>query len=489
MKVQTLKRSTGTVDRECSGDLRKATRNLDPKYHPMQRAREYTRAVTAAKMSRMFAKPLVGNLGHGHRDAVTCSAVSRRALVPLVSGSADGVVQLWDLASRTSMATLEPAHTRTVTGLTFAVSGQAFYSCSDDGYVHRWNIHATTRQQPDNDTSEINNPHAVVATSRKSKLAKAKTIPQTQPSPSHGPTVSFRTAGSFKSIDHHWLDDDMFATASDEAVQIWSPQRSTPVSSFTNLWGSDDTVTTVRFNPAERSLLAQCSADRGIGLHDTRTAKDLKKTVLAMRSNDLAWNPMEPMVFAVANEDFNAYTFDMRHLDRPLRIYKGHTGAVMSVAWAPTGREFVTGSYDRTVRIFSASSSGAARDIYHTKRMQRVWTVQYSADNAFIVTGSDDSNLRLWKAISNEQLGQRTTREEAAQQYRTALVKRYEHLPEVRKISKARKIPKVIQNQTRQFQIQKESATRKQGNRVKYSKNGEHKFVAERNKTVVKEIE
>lgn len=472
MKVKTLKRQTGTVERECTGDLRMHARNLDPKHHPMQRAREYTRAVTAAKISRMFAKPLVGNLGHGHRDAVTCTAVSRRSLLPLASGAADGVVQLWDLASRTSVAAIS-AHTRTVTGLTFSVSGQSFYSCSDDGYVHRWNIHASRSDADDNTGS---------GTGAGTRGANTKNT-----EPWHGPTESWRTAGSFKSIDHHWMDDQ-FATASDEAVQIWSPARSTPVATFSNLFGSDDTVTTVRFNPAERSLLAHCSADRGIGLHDTRTANALKKTVLSMRSNDLQWNPMEPMVFAVANEDFNAYTFDMRQLDRPLRIFKGHTGAVMSVAWAPTGREFVTGSYDRTVRIFPAVS-GQSREIYHTKRMQRVWSVQYSADNKFIVTGSDDSNLRLWKAVANEQLGQLTTREEAAQQYRSALVKRYEHLPEVRKIAKARKIPKVIQNQTKQFHIQKESAARKQANRVKYSKDGEHKFVPERDKTVIKEIE
>lgn len=472
MKVKTLQRKAGTVERECSGDLRMEVRNLDPKYHPMQRAREYTRAVTAAKLSRMFAKPLVGNLGHGHRDAVTCSAVSRRSLVPLVSGAADGVVQLWDLASRISVATIH-AHTRTVTGLTFDVSGQALYSSSDDGYIHRWNIHSTRRPENAGQDSVT-------------RVGRAATTESTT-APYHGPTESWRTSGSFKSIDHHWMDDQ-FATASDDAVQIWTPSRSTAISTFTNLWGSTDTVTTVRFNPAERALLAHCSADRGIGLHDTRTANALKKTVLSMRSNDLQWNPMEPMIFAVANEDFNAYTFDMRKLDRPVRIYKGHTAAVMSVAWAPTGREFVTGSYDRTVRIFPVAA-GQSREIYHTKRMQRVWTVQYSADNKFIVTGSDDSNLRLWKAVANEQLGQLTTREEAATQYRQALVKKYQHLPEVRKISRARKIPKVIQNQTKQAVIQKDSAARKQANRVKYSKDGAHKFVAERDKTVVKEIE
>lgn len=44
--------------------------------------------------------------------------------------------------------------------------------------------------------------------------------------------------------------------------------------------------------------------------------------------------------------------------------------SVMSTDWAPTGREFVSGSYDRTVRLWTAGE-GKARDTYHTKRMQR----------------------------------------------------------------------------------------------------------------------
>ena len=447
MKVQTLKRKS--LERECVGDLRRQSRNLDPKHHPMQRAREYTRAVTAAKLDRMFAKPLIGNLGDGHMDAVTCTAISRKSLAPLVSGSADGTVQLWDLASRKSVTTMN-AHKRVVNGVAFAVGGDSFYSCSDDGFVHRWPGHALTVEKRD-------------------------------------PLASWRCNGSFKSIDHHW-HDDLFATASDEAVQIWSPERSTATQTHADLWGSEDTVNVVRFNPAERNLLGHCSADRGIGLHDTRTATALQKTVLRMRSNDFQWNPMEPMNFCVANEDYNAYTFDMRKLDQPTRMFKGHVSAVMSISWSPTGREFATGSYDRTVRIFE-QNKGASRDVYHTKRMQRVFAVEYTMDNKFIISGSDDTNLRMWKAHASEKLGQLSAREESSMQYRQALIKRYQHMPEVKSIVKSRKIPKTIKNQTRITHIQKEAADKKQANRVKYSKNGEHKFVSEKQQAVVRKVE
>jgi DDB1- and CUL4-associated factor 13 len=466
MKVKALSRSKASTERECSGDLRRQARNLDPAYHPMQRPREYARAVQAAKLDRMFAKPLIGNLGNGHQDAVYHVKVSRNSLLPLLSGCADGTVGLWDLATRTNVATI-PAHSKATAGLVFGIDPivQDFYSCSADGTLRRWSIPKVLEQASSFTTSE-----------EKDK----------------GPTPldTWRISGTFHSIDHHWTDKSQFATASDSAVQIWTPERSTPIQSHSDLWGSEDTVNVVRYNPAEPHLIANCSMDRGIGLHDIRTASAMKKTVLKMRSNDLQWNPMEPLNFVVANEDYQSYTFDMRNLSQPTKIYKGHTSAVLSVSWAPTGREFVSGSYDRTLRIFSiAKNSGISRDIYHTKRMQRIFSVGFSMDNTFVISGSDDTNIRLWKARASEKLGQLTPREESAMQYRQALVKKYQHLPEVKQISRSRKVPKVIKKQTAQTIVQKESAERKQANRIKHSKPGTYTFTSERTKVVVKEVD
>jgi len=48
------------------------------------------------------------------------------------------------------------------------------------------------------------------------------------------------------------------------------------------------------------------------------------------------------------------YSFDICYLQRPFNIHKDHVAAVIDVDYAPTGKEFVSGSYDKTVRIFSA---------------------------------------------------------------------------------------------------------------------------------------
>ncbi|KAJ1548313.1 hypothetical protein HK405_003707, partial [Cladochytrium tenue] len=80
----------------------------------------------------------------------------------------------------------------------------------------------------------------------------------------------------------------------------------------------------------------------------------------------------------------------------------------MDVDYSPTGQEFVTGGYDRSMRIFrvgaSLSESGTdPRDL--TGRMQRIFCVRYSMNADFVLPASDDGNIRLWKAGATAKLG------------------------------------------------------------------------------------
>jgi WD40 repeat protein len=127
-------------------------------------------------------------------------------------------------------------------------------------------------------------------------------------------------------IDHHW-SKDLFVTCGSK-VQVWDPSRSEPTHEFA--WGADS-ITSVKFNPSEESLLASCGSDRNIALYDVRMASSMRKIVLEMRSNALAWNPMEPFNFTVANEDHNLYTFDMRKMQRALLVHKDHVSAVYAM--------------------------------------------------------------------------------------------------------------------------------------------------------------
>lgn len=47
----------------------------------------------------------------------------------------------------------------------------------------------------------------------------------------------------------------------------------------------------------------------------------------------------------------------MRNLEQPVNVHIDHVGAVLSVDYSPTGQEFVTGSFDKTIRIFPRDRS------------------------------------------------------------------------------------------------------------------------------------
>ena len=121
--------------------------------------------------------------------------------------------------------------------------------------------------------------------------------------------------------------------------------------------------------------------------------------------------------------------------------------------------------------------------------MQRVFCVGYTLDHKYILSGSDDTNIRLWKARSSEKIGQLSTREESALQYRNALVSKYAHLPEVKRISRGRRVPKFVKKETAQAMVQKEKRRRKEGNVVKHSKPGTKKYTDEKAKSIVKTVD
>ncbi|KAI8820722.1 WD40-repeat-containing domain protein [Fimicolochytrium jonesii] len=434
MKVKTISRGADFA-RERSGDIYKVQRNLDPELHPFERAREYTRALNAVKLERMFAKPFVGALS-GHIDGVYCVAKHPTKLTTVFSGSADGEVRIWSLTNnKTTWST--KAHHGFVRGICSVPFSDNFFTVGEDKTVKMWSADSTE------------------------------------------PLQTYASRHAFNGVDHH-RTRNTFATSSTQ-IDIWDHQRAEPVQTFS--WGAE-TTTSIKFNQTETSIFATCGTDRTIILYDLRTNSPLSKTIMAMRTNAIAWNPMEAFNFTIANEDHNCYTFDMRKMQSAMNVHKDHVSAVLDIDYSPSGEEFVTGGYDRTVRIFK-SREGHSRDVYHTKRMQRIFCVKFSMDAKFVLSGSDDGNIRLWKAGASDKLGTTTNRERAAVSYTKAVKERYKHMPEIRRIDKHRRIPKAIIKAKDTKRVMTESIKRKEENLRKHTKEGAVPYQAERKKNVL----
>ncbi|GAB1599686.1 DDB1- and CUL4-associated factor 13-like [Argonauta hians] len=439
-KIKILSRNPDDYVRETKTDIRKVPRNYDPKFHPFEASREYVRALNATKLERTFAKPFLGCL-EGHKDGLSVLKKHPTSLSTLLSAAHDGEVKVWNVPTKKCISTVQ-AHTGVVNGLCFHPSGRYFFTCGMDKTIKQWKIGEEYNLDED--------PTNVIL----------------------GNTL-------FHSIDHHWKDD-IYATCG-EQVDIWDESRAEPIRTYS--WGVDS-VQSLRFNPVEQHLLGATACDRSIILYDMRGTAPLRKVLLQLKSNALAWNPMEPFIFTVANEDYNLYTFDMRKLSYPTNIHMDHVNAVIDVDYSPTGREFVSAGWDKCIRIFP-SNTGRSREVYFTKRMQRVQQVQWSLDNKYILSGSDEMNVRIWKARASEKLGPLKPREKAAFNYNEKLKERFSNHPEIKRISRHRHVPKFIYRAHKEMLAMKQSEKRKEKHRKIHSKPDEKRQGSSRKKAVL----
>lgn len=81
-------------------------------------------------------------------------------------------------------------------------------------------------------------------------------------------------------------------------------------------------------------------------------------------------------------------------MGEPLRC---HTDDVNSVAYSPDGKRIVSGSDDTTVRVWDVETR---KEVFELLRGHTgwVWSVAFSPDGTLIASASMDKTIRLWDA-------------------------------------------------------------------------------------------
>lgn len=451
MKLKTISRSSDTYVPVRNTQESALPRNLNPALHPFERAREYTRALQATKLERMFAQSFIGQLGDGHRDGVYVLAKNYHSTNQFASGSGDGVIKYWNLTSREETASFR-AHYGMCTGLVITPKNQML-SCGDDKLIKLWSVNSEDFDKNVQDDE--------IYTHKDQGLVK-----------------TFIGEHAFKGIDHH-REDVMFVTGGAQ-IQLWDMNRSKYISNLS--WGADN-VNTVKFNQTETNIIASTGSDNAIVLYDIRTNVPVQRAVTNFRNNCISWNPLEAFNFVTGNEDHNAYLWDMRNMKKSINIYKDHVAAIMDVDFSPTGEEIVTGSYDKTIRIFNARA-GHSRDIYHTKRMQHVFCTKFSTDARYILSGSDDTNVRIWRSKASDRSNIKSMKQRNKLEYDDKLKERFQYMPEIKRIARHRHVPKVVKKAQEIKRIEIESLKRREENERRHTKKGTKPYVPERERQV-----
>ena len=76
-------------------------------------------------------------------------------------------------------------------------------------------------------------------------------------------------------------------------------------------------------------------------------------------------------------------------------------GSITSVAFSPNGQHIVSGSYNKTIHVWNATTGETVAGPFagHT---DSVWSVAFSPNGQHIISGSSDNSVHVWNAITGE---------------------------------------------------------------------------------------
>ena len=155
-----------------------------------------------------------------------------------------------------------------------------------------------------------------------------------------------------------------------------------------------DNAATAQANAEEeqrqsRIALARQLAAQAQAINATRNSKQMIGALLAVQSMRLF--PTSEGAQVLLNEDFSAQTI----------AEMTHDELVYSVAFSPDGRYVVSGSNDFTARVWEAATGKEVARMTHDFDVS---SVAFSPDGRYVVSGSFDTTARVWEAATGNEV-------------------------------------------------------------------------------------
>jgi WD40 repeat protein len=183
----------------------------------------------------------------------------------------------------------------------------------------------------------------------------------------------------------------------DQKIRIWDADSGSLVGDPLNLPNSSS-VTSVSFS-LDDLLMVIGSSDGVVQVCDTKLNKSIIKSLghtLAVRS--AMFSPSGSLIASVS-DDKTCRLWDPRTGDMVTEPLRGHTKAVRLVCFSADSTRLATGSSDRTIRVWDVQSGALIckplGDLQNSPRM-----LAFTNDGKRIVGGSKERQFCIWSAES-----------------------------------------------------------------------------------------
>jgi WD40 repeat protein len=354
----------------------------------------------------------------GHRDAIHSAAFSPDGRF-VVSGGDDTVIRLWSLDDLSTLPTPVQRYygqTKRVLSVAFSPDGTRVIAGGEDQNAMIW----------DTSTGEL----LMTLTGHTAKLYAALYSPDGTRilTASEDGTVKLWDADTgdlLETIDAHaegvrsaaWSADGLWIVTggrgNSRQVRLWNAETSELLREFT---GFDASITGVAISPDGRSLLTS-SDDQTVRLFDIATAQQRWRVNTHVPSaRSVAFSP-DGRYAVSGGADNAARVWNAGDGSEVVGYSGGHHGAVQSVSFSPDGQWILTSSYDSSLRLWMAPLAGVRHgservlftpktDSGRPQAMGETWSVAFSPDGGWMVTGAQDRSIRLWDTVTGVQIGQ-----------------------------------------------------------------------------------
>ena len=300
----------------------------------------------------------------GSADSVCLSTNGRI----LASGSWDGTIKLWDVATGTLQRTLTSGYF--LTGVRLSPDGRTLASAGSSEMgrgIELWDVTTGTMRQ---ELSPEGYPEVL--------------------------SMNFSPDGQ-----------TLASSSNSDTVRLWDVNTGTLLWTFNDdpAWRYSAHINSMRFSPDGQTLVSASQAEtrRGnhkfytMGLWDVASGEPLKRlTVQADAVSTLCWSA-DGQTLASASQDGTIQLWDIA-TSEPLKVLTVQADAVSTLCWSADGQTLASASQDGTIQLWDvATGLPHHRFTGHTSHVSSLY---WRGDGQTLVAGYDDSRVRLWDAVT-----------------------------------------------------------------------------------------